>query len=154
MNSTYLALLMLPLSTACSSGPIGQAALDDEVRRLCAIDGGIKVYETVKLPADKFNQWGQVNFYKPTQGESALGPEYEVKTDVQYLQKGNPSLRRYDVQIIRRSDAKLLGESIGYDRGGGDVPGPWQPSTFSCPELHGEVIIDRVFSKLKGSASH
>ena len=48
---------------------------DAEVRRLCAIDGGVKVYETVKLPADKFNQWGQVNFYKPDQGESALGSE-------------------------------------------------------------------------------
>lgn len=39
-----------------------KARLDKEVDRLCAIDGGIKVYETVLLPPDKFNQWGEVNF--------------------------------------------------------------------------------------------
>ncbi len=30
--------------------------LDREVKRLCAIDGGIKVYETVKLLAEKFTK--------------------------------------------------------------------------------------------------
>ena len=34
--------------------------LDREVKRLCAIDGGIKVYETVKLPAERFDQYGQI----------------------------------------------------------------------------------------------
>ena len=35
-----------------------KARLDREVDRLCAIDGGIRVYETVQLPSDKFNKWG------------------------------------------------------------------------------------------------
>ena len=51
--------------------------LDREVKRLCAMDGGIRVYEKITLPADKFDQrYGQINFYDPTQGENALGPEY------------------------------------------------------------------------------
>jgi hypothetical protein len=29
---------------------------DAKAYRLCAIDGGVKVYETVKLPPEKFNQ--------------------------------------------------------------------------------------------------
>lgn len=144
----WFALLLLPLAAACTSGPLVKAALDDEVRRLCAIDGGIKVYETVKLPADKFNQWGQANFYRPTQGENALGPAYRLRTVVDYLRKNGASIRRYHVQVIRSSDEVLLGESIGYDRGGGDIPGPWQPSSYSCPEKHGEIVIDRVFLPL------
>ncbi len=61
-----------------------KARLDREVERLCAIDGGVKVYETVTLPPDKFDKkYGQINFYRPTQGENALGPEYIFKWDIQ-----------------------------------------------------------------------
>ena len=47
-----------------------KARLDQQVKELCAKDGGIKVYETVKLPADRFDQWGMVKPYDPTQGEN------------------------------------------------------------------------------------
>ncbi len=72
----WLILVSLPLLLMASCATQTQMALDAEVRRLCAIDGGVKVYETVKLPPDKFDKWGMVNFYKPTQGENALGPDY------------------------------------------------------------------------------
>lgn len=123
---------------------------DAEVDRLCAIDGGVKVYETVMLPADRFNQWGQPNFYKPTEKKRALGPEYEMNTIVEYMQKGNPSLRRYHVQVFIKSSGNLLGESISYDRGGGDLPGPWQPSGFSCPSIAGEIpLLTRIFHEME-----
>lgn len=38
-------VLLLLLLTGCSSAP-SKSDLDAEVKRLCAIDGGIKVYET------------------------------------------------------------------------------------------------------------
>ncbi|ODU05318.1 hypothetical protein [Thiobacillus sp. 65-1402] len=123
---------------------------DQQVRELCAKDGGVRVYETVRLPTEKFNQWGQVNFYRPDQGENALGSEYVLRTDVQYFRRGNISLRRYHVQVIRHRDGLLLGESVGYDRGGGDLPGPWQPSSFSCPKHHGETVIDSIFISNQG----
>ena len=132
MKTLIPLLLLLPLATACASGP-SKAELDAEVKRLCAIDGGVKVYETVKLPPDKFNQWGQVNFYKPTQGENALGPEYIFKTERYYYKNGNPTLIRHHYQVFRRADERLLGETISYGRGGGDAPGPWEPSSFTCP---------------------
>lgn len=128
-------LLLLPLATACASGP-GKSELDAEVKRLCAIDGGIKVYEIVKLPPEKFNQWGQINFYRATQGENALGPEYIYKSEDYYYhqgRQGGATMVRYHHQVIRRSDGKLLGETISYGRGGGDLPGPWEPSSFHCP---------------------
>lgn len=108
---------------------------DAQVNRLCKQDGGIKVYETVKLPAEKFNQWGQINFYKPTQGENALGSEFVFKRDIQYFRKEPPTFIRHHYQVIRRTDGKVLGEAVSYGRGGGDLPGPWHPSSFTCPEV-------------------
>jgi len=144
MKSFAISMIAALIVSACATP--SQMAVDAEVKRLCAIDGGIKVYETVKLPAEKFNQWGQVNFYRPTQRGNALGPEYEVKTSVQYIQKANPSLHRFHVQVIRQSDKKTLGESVGYSRGGGDIPGPWQPSSYSCPSEYGDVpLFKKIF---------
>lgn len=123
-------------------------ALDAEVKRLCAIDGGIKVYETVKLPADKFNQWGQVNFYNPTRGENSLGEQYIFKSETKYYQKGNPELWRSHYQVIRRLNGKLLGESISYSRRGGDVSGPWHESSYGFPEERGDIqLLMKVFQK-------
>lgn len=111
-----------------------KAMLDAQVRKMCAKDGGVKVYETVKLPPEKFNKYGQVNFYKPTQGENALGPEYIYKDETHYYKSSNPDLLRIHIQVIRRSDGKLLGESNFYIRRGGDLPGPWHRSSYMCPE--------------------
>ena len=69
-------LLLFVLSLIYANFFSEKARLDREVDRLCAIDGGIRVYETVTLPADKFNERGEIAFYRPTQKESALGPEY------------------------------------------------------------------------------
>lgn len=60
MKTFLIVLLILPLLTSCASGP-SKGQLDDEVKRLCAIDGGIKVYETVRLPAKNFETKGCVN---------------------------------------------------------------------------------------------
>ena len=140
---------MLLFLTAVGCATPSQISLDAEVKRLCAIDGGIKVYETVKLSADKFNQWGQINFYKPTQGENALGSEYVYRSESLYLRQGDPDLRRDHVQIFRESDMKLLGEVTTYVRGGGDLPGPWQPSAYRCPDgsiANGVVLMNKVFT--------
>jgi len=150
IDGLFTVLALVWLSAAFWYGGGRKIYYDMQVNRLCAVDGGVKVYETVTLSPDKFNKWGQVNFYHPTQGENALGVEYLLKTDIQNVRIGNPSLRRYQVQVIRRMDGVLLGESIGYDRGGGDFPGPWHPSSYSCPKHHGEAVIDRLFVLSKG----
>lgn len=144
-HAVFVPLLACWLGVTFWYGGGRKVYYDAEVNRMCREDGGVKVYETVRLPAERFDKYGQVNFYNPTQGENALGADYLLKTDVQFIQSGNPSLRRYHVQVIRYRDGFLLGESIGYDRGGGDFPGPWQPSSFSCPKHHGEAVIDKVF---------
>lgn len=123
---------------------------DAEVERLCAIDGGIKVYETVKLSAEKFNQWGQPNFYNPTLKENALGPEYEFRFWIEHLRNDLPNLMRFESSITRKEDGKLLGKSVEYKRSGGDIPGPWQSSTYLCPLDAGEVqLMENIFIRSK-----
>lgn len=115
---------------------------DAKVRELCAIDGGVRVYEAVELPEEMFNKWGQINFEKPTQGENSLGSEYLSKEETRFLRAENmqPTIFRYQYQVFRRSDVKLLGEMIFYTRRGGDFPGPWHPSSFSCPNASKGVL--------------
>lgn len=139
-----LATIILPLLTACATP--SQIMADAEVDRLCAIDGGIRVYETVPLPPEKFNKYGQINFYRPTQGENTLGKDYLFKRETYYYKQGNPDLFRLHTQIFRRSDGKLLGESVFYKRGGGDIPGPWHGSSYMCPELSVRTdILRQIF---------
>ena len=51
------------------------------------------------------------------------------------MQKYYEDFFRLYTQVFRRSDGKLLGESVLYKRGGGDLPGPWHGTSFICPEL-------------------
>jgi hypothetical protein len=106
---------------------------DVQVNRLCAQDGGIRVYETVKLPAEKFDKWGNVGI--PNKRFARPSDEYYFETEIQYYREGNPSLERARTVIVRHSDGKILGESVRYARGGGDLPGPWHGTSFHCPAI-------------------
>jgi hypothetical protein len=141
-------LVPLVLVAACTT-PI-QRELDAQVNQLCAQDGGIKVYETVALPATRFNQYGQVNFFRPTQGENSLGPEYLFKRKQTYYRQGNPEMSRVHIQIMRRTDDKLLGELVRYGRGGGDFPSPMHGTSYSCPNPEGgplNALLESIFIK-------
>lgn len=124
------------------------ALLDAEVRELCAKDGGVKVYETVRLPAERFDKKGVLKAYRPNQGENALGPNYIYKMENQYFSKGEinaVAIWRTHIKVFRRSDGKLLGDSVSYTRRGGDFPGPWHPSSYICPDLKYLNLLEQVF---------
>jgi len=122
---------------------------DLQVSRMCREDGGVIVYEAVKLPKERFDDGGMVKLYRERKEiksafrsngveiytEHSLGAEYTYSWQVKYLRNGNPSLSRMRVQVTRRLDNKLLGQVVYYKRGGGDMPGPWHGSSFMCPEL-------------------
>jgi len=119
--------------------------LDEEARKLCAKDGGIKIYERIGLTPDKFNESGFINFYRRA-SKDPLGPDYAFESRIDYLRKGNPEMWRNFYRVIRRVDGKVLGESIAYSRRGGDLPGPWQESSFGCPANTGDVaLLKEVF---------
>lgn len=131
-------LLLLPLATACASDP-SKAELDAEVKRLCAIDGGVKVYETVKLSAERFNNLGQVHLPSVEYAKADTDYYYvltttDIKGNSNSGQIGDPAIWRSKYQIVRKSDQKVMAEMISYTRRGGDIPGPWHPSHYTCPE--------------------
>ena len=118
---------------------------DTQVRELCAKDGGVKVYEQVVLPVERFDKWGNVDV--PNKRHAKQYDEYYFEPETAYLKQGSPVLVRTVTRIIRRSDGKVLGESVRYGRGGGDLPGPWEPSTFDCPPIVELGLESSIFSK-------
>lgn len=145
MKSLTTMLLILPLATACASSP-SKSELDAEVKRLCAIDGGVKVFETVVLPANRFDKYGGIRV--PSKDDAKSSDDYYVEWHVRHIVDGNPSLRRDQFQLIRRTDYTLIGEAISYGRRGGDLPGPSHDSSLRCPEnASDQDLFQRVFVK-------
>jgi hypothetical protein len=127
----------------------GEYYYNAEVDRLCAIDGGVKVYETVKLPPEKFNKWGNVNFFRPTQGGNALGLEYIFTSQRDHSRIGEATITRSHYKVFRRADGKLLGETTLYIRNGGGFPilpfsSYFCPPTFKSSE---QALFNRIFVK-------
>lgn len=141
-------LLLLPLVAGCATP--SQIMLDAEVKRLCAIDGGVKVYETVRLPPEKFNQYGQINI--ANRKDAAPRDDFYYEWDVTYIKQKNvvTDLSRSHFKIYRVSDSKLLGESIAYTRRGGDMPGPWHPSHLTCPSDSGLNTLQKNIFTING----
>lgn len=139
-----LAILSLPW--LISSGV--KAHYDRQVRELCAKDGGVRVYETVRLPPERFDEFGDVVPRVQAQQNAKINDEYYYKWDVHYYRRGNPEYWRNHFLLIRTVDGKVLGEAIGYSRRGGDLPGPWHESSFGCPN-DGDIsfLEKRVFQR-------
>lgn len=146
MKRGWTLMVVVTVCLAISGCEREKDRLDAEVLRLCARDGGVKVYEKVKLPAEKFDTFGVAQV--PSKDKAKPEDDYFFERDVQYLKKGNPELWRSQHRLIRRKDGKVLGESVRYSRRGGDMPGPWHESSFSCPDIGEQLGIERlVFQK-------
>lgn len=133
-------VLLMPVIGAAAlmlagCGPYQKAKLDREVDRLCAIDGGVRIYETVTLPKENFGPDGEVfPQYRTLPGSSGrYGPDYFSTLESSTLIAGNPKLVKWHIRFFRRADGKLLAEKVAYERGGGDMPGPWNPTSHVCP---------------------
>ncbi len=157
MKKTLLLSFVLPFIAACANGP-NKTQLTKEVNRLCAVDGGVKIYETVTLPPDKFDKWGQINFYRPTQGENTLGAEYIYQRNRHDYKKENPAesstpkiaVKRNHIKIIRKSDMKLLGEVVTYHRTENEPPELLHHSSYQCPDKSKAtegILLNAVFTQ-------
>ena len=131
-----------------------KAYLDSQVREMCAKDGGIKVYEAVRLTDEKYakllDKFGRLSIPRRSSGTTnqSADSEYYMEWKVTYIQRGNPELSRDHFMIIRSADGKLLGESVYYGRGGGDLPGPWHESSFICPNIGAQKSLESsIFSR-------
>lgn len=142
--SIILALPILSVLTGCERA---RTKLDREVDRLCAVDGGVHIYETVTLAKENFDANGQVfpQFRGLPLSKGGLGPDFATNSETNVLVSGNPSLERINIKIVRLSDQVTLGELTIYRRSGGDFPGPWEPSRYSCPQGPSFAFETKVF---------
>ena len=125
--------------------------LDKEVDRLCAIDGRSVVYETVKLPADKFDADGRVLI--PTSGRDDTNFGYYVSLEQETLagpgQAPGARLLRTVYRVVRSTDHKVMAEHLFYTRGGGNwlEGAPGGDDGKSCPGVVPIRFRERVFIK-------
>ncbi len=125
---------------------------DKLVDELCVKDGGIKVYETVTLPKERFNQWGQFEVYD----KAYMKPndEYFIQYETEIM-RGSidnksllPRVVRNHVVIFKVKSNKKMGEYISYGEGGGMAIGfAIVPDGYVCPK-----VVDfetQVFLKTK-----
>lgn len=124
-----------------------KSELDREVDRLCAIDGGVHIYEVVRLPKEDFGPDGEVfpQYRRRLLTEGRFGTAFGVRLDDRVIVAGDPSLTRQNTLIVRNSDNKVLGEVVIYGRRGGDGPGPAAPSSYLCPKGPVFNLEQRVF---------
>ena len=138
------ALLTLAALTTALGG-CERWALDRQMEELCKKDGGIKVYETVTLPASDLSNIGQplARYQQTAKSEEELfGPDYKYVVKRDFIvgpharaDRGEGQLTRWHQAIYRRSDGRLLGEAVRYNRSGGDgFTFGFQPSGKNCPE--------------------
>lgn len=128
-------------------------ALDRQMEDLCQKDGGVKVYETVTLPAAEFEAIWTYARTARSEGDY-YGPNYRFVSTREILvgkdakpETGQGQLGRLYWAIYRRSDNRLLGEQVEYRRSGGDfLTLGFQPSNASCPRVD-RGIANTIFLK-------
>jgi hypothetical protein len=128
-----------------------QARADASVKELRAKDGGFKIYESVELPAQRFDEFGEIRV--PHAKSRGRDDEFFYTSEITWIVPEGPGVgdlavwRGHD-RLIRTRDNKLLGEAVYCGRHGGDPIGPWHPSSYGCPEkLDVKYLAQHVFTK-------
>lgn len=123
---------------------------DAKVREMCAIDGGMRVYEKVELPCDIYDYYAKMNWVLPNKEDIKFYDEYYLDFEITYIRKKSPMLWKMHNRIVRRYDQKILGESIMFARSGGDFPGPWHQSSFKCPDPSRQQSLELLIFNKEG----
>lgn len=107
---------------------------------LCATEAGVKVYQTVELPAEYWDEQGRARFFKVNGDldQAALRGRFAEPA----LTKRHSSIFKIDErhhQLVDNSTHKILGEVINYMYWGGWVSWNFSPdkSAIDCKEFHG-----------------
>ena len=162
MKNLIVLLLCLLLLNGCAA--ITKARLDLEVDRLCAKDGGAKIYERIYVTPEqyaKLHDYGSYFSFKE-QIKKAFGDGVFIyKFEKEFLrgsenvdEQREPQLVRYHSQLIRASDKKLIAEVVRYYRYGGDGLIARQvgmyPSHYSCPEKNNTLGLSIFIKSING----
>ena len=93
------------------------AGWDAKVKELCEKDGGVTVYEPVKLTESEYHELrsAQGGAIAPKASAKPNGP-YVSETKTVWLHEGDPGVFRSESVIVRTSDKKVLSRLVYYGR--------------------------------------
>jgi hypothetical protein len=135
---SQIAVLLAAVSTAACMGyvPGRKAYWDDQVKAMCAKDGGLTVFEVAEVSRQEYELFrvapGQGYAIRPDQHSGAAPVVRRIVQTT--IRESNPQVWRLEQSAIRRSDGKVLATHVDYARVGGDLPtGLAHESSFSCP---------------------
>lgn len=142
------------ISAVALAGCGERAELDRRMKELCKIDGGVKVYETVQLTPNMFQQHGGLladTVTKDGVTTTIYANAYVEEQRTTEIKKGDPlkgegHLVRWSSTMTRVMDEKLLGESVQYSRAGGDGFHLGHHTQSLCPENQ-QSLFNNVFTK-------
>jgi hypothetical protein len=129
--------------------------LNAQMAELCKKDGGVKIYETVKLAPEMFDDLGNlkagVNVRKGEDYVTQFAGAYELITENKVLKdgdslKGEGRLARHHTKLLRMSDQSLIAEMVDYNRAGGDRWFAGMPSQDTCKLEAGDFLY-QIFRK-------
>ena len=138
LGATSLAIGAVTMALAGCMGwaPGRQAYWDAQVKEMCEKDGGVRIFEQIIVSPSQTKLLPKVGNFFGVASEALAKPEEPAFIRIRRtrLREYNPSVVRYEQEIVRRADQRVVGVAVSYARGGGDFPVFDHPSTFWCPE--------------------
>ena len=138
-------LLLVAMAGGCE---VRKAYYDWRLRQMCETDGGVRISERLIVNPNQVAHLPRVAGHLGVAPEALADPAAPAfgRLKEQVLRQGQPSMMRYEEEIVRRADGHIVARVVTYTRAGGDFPSFAQPSLHSCPTpatLYPE--IERVF---------
>lgn len=158
MRGLAISALFVTQLVGCEAG-----RLDQQMEELCKKDGGVKVYEAVKVPAEWLDFAGHPSVKTFPRQNVGGGISRQSVAGLYLIEKQNQviksrsnddrglyvkgRLNRSRIIVLRISDNKILGEEVSYGRSGGDVS-LGHSSSNSCPSPRPNPdVVQSVFLK-------
>ncbi len=132
-------VLMIFLAVAFFEGR--KAYWDYKVREMCAKDGGVKVYERIKINAEDYRRLNgaQGEIPIPERRSATTRAEYVSDTEITWIQRNSLEVYRTEATIRAVPGGRTLARYVNYARVGGDFPTFAHHSTFSCDQGYGSI---------------
>lgn len=112
---------------------------DDMVREMCAKDGGLQVIERVHVSPAEYQTllgaFGELGLR--LESTAPINAPFFLRDSLVRLRPTNPEVARYEQQVVRRIDRKVIAVLRTYMRIGGDAEFVDNSSSTSCKAPHG-----------------
>lgn len=141
-------IFFLALLLAIAFYEARKAYWDFRIERMCQKDGGLTVFEEIRLSADDYERLrsrsGTIPL--PERGSADRAAEFFSHTQEEVIRERSPRVAREEVTIYALDGNRMIARYISYSRSGGDFPTYAHPSYFLC-KREDQSISERIFIK-------